>query len=303
MSDVIGPEVLVSGYASIDLTLHASGPATPGQTVLLHGPVAPPLAWGGCAPAAARSLAGLGRRVGLVTWLGDDEPGRRYLDLLQSEGVDIDAVHVEPGAGTPRSYLIADPVGGAACCYHPSGSGALRAGDVALRMLAGASCLGIMVGPAPLSAALLDHRTAGALLAWSVKADPDAFPLPLRRRLLAESRLICLNQHELPFLLAAIDADDLMEPADALTAFAELSGGTVALTAGADGCLVAWPGGRSWVPATPVAVADATGAGDAFFAAFVDAVLRERSPVVAARAATAYVHDMLVARTQTGGGR
>jgi len=295
------PEVLVSGYASIDVMLHASAPPVPGRTVLLRGPVSPPPAFGGCAPAVARGLAALGRRVGLITWLGDDEPGRRYLDLLRSEGVCIDAVHVAPGASSPHCYLIADPSGGVACCYHPSGSPELRPNAAAHRMLAGARCLAITVGPAPLSAALLDSRSPDALVAWGVKADPSAFPLPLRRRLLTESSVVCLNRYELPFLLEAIGVDE--EPAEVATALAMvvgIGGGIVALTAGASGCLVSWPGGQEWVPAIPVPVADTTGAGDAFFAALLDAVLADHSPVDAAQAATEHVHRLLAARVERG---
>src|SRR5690349_3155438 len=91
-------DVLVAGYASIDFVLHASGPPEPGRTVLLRGPAAPTPAFGGCAPAIARTLARLGRRPGVVTWLGDDELGRRYLDRLRRDGVDVGAVHVAAGA-------------------------------------------------------------------------------------------------------------------------------------------------------------------------------------------------------------
>jgi ribokinase len=295
------PQILVSGYASIDVVLHASAPPVPGRTVLLRGPVSPPPAFGGCAPAVARGLAALGRRVGLITWLGDDEPGRSYLDLLRSEGVSIDAVHVAPGASSPHCYLIADPSGGVACCYHPSGSADLRLSEAGKHMLTEARCLAITVGPAPLSAALLASRSPDALVAWGVKADPSAFPLPLRRRLLTESSVVCLNQHELPFLLEAIGVDE--EPAEVATALAMvvgIGGGRVALTAGSAGCLVSWLGGQEWVPAVPVAAADTTGAGDAFFAAFVDAVLANRSPVDAARAASEHVRRLLTARAERG---
>src|SRR5581483_8067084 len=166
------PEFLVAGYASIDIMLQASAPPAPDRTVLLHGPTSPPPTFGGCAPAIAGALARRGRRAGVVTWLGDDAPGRRYLDLLRREGVDVGAVHVKAGAGSPRCYLIEDPSGGVACCYHPSGSAALRLDEAAREKLAGARCLALAVGPAPLTAALLDQRPADAVVAWAVKADP-----------------------------------------------------------------------------------------------------------------------------------
>jgi ribokinase len=79
--------------------------------------------------------------------------------------------------------------------------------------------------------------------------------------------------------LAADAAPD--ELVDALRA---LCSGTIVLTLGADGALVDTNGVREAVPAVPVdSVVDTTGAGDAFSAAYVVALVEGAAPLEAAR--------------------
>ncbi len=67
MTDVGAPgrasgavDVLVAGYASIDVAYRASAPPQAGATALLQGPVAPAWRCGGCGPGAAAALARAG---------------------------------------------------------------------------------------------------------------------------------------------------------------------------------------------------------------------------------------------------
>ncbi len=76
------------------------------------------------------------------------------------------------------------------------------------------------------------------------------------------------------------------------------SGGIVVVTAGAAGCHVLWPDGAAHVPTIPVQVADPTGAGDAFFGAFVAGWLRGGDVVEAASAAAANVATFLRERAE-----
>ena len=292
------PEVVVAGYASIDYAFRASAPPAVGRTALLRGPNPPPPRFGGCAPIAARELARLGCRVGLITWLGDDAEGRAYLDILNAEGVDTTGVLVAPARSTPRCYLFYDPDGGATLCYHPSASAELRLDKAAHEMLRQARALALTVGPAALTEDLLDARSAGTRVAWNVKADSDAYPVALRQRLLRESALLCLNRHELAFVAAAL-ADPPTPPEDegAITSSLHAAAAAVILvTAGSAGCRLVWEGGDVVIPAERVDVDDPTGAGDAFFGAFLATWLGGSEPTAAARTATDRVAAMLRAR-------
>jgi 2-dehydro-3-deoxygluconokinase len=69
----------------------------------------------------------------------------------------------------------------------------------------------------------------------------------------------------------------------------------IALTMGADGCLVVTPQGRVALPAAGVAVIDASGAGDAFNGAYLAARLAGSSPVEAAEAGLAVASRVVAA--------
>ena len=344
-------DVLVSGYASIDVVYRASAPPRAGATALLHGAVIPAPRCGGCGSGAAAALATAGCRVGLVTWLGDDPEGQTCLRSWVETGVDPRGVIVAAGQASPRSFLFYDPAGGATCYYHPSGSAALRLGATGRQMAASARALAVTVGPAALTEELLALRRTDQLLAWNVKADANAFPLELRRRLAQEANVICLNRGELPFVAAALmnsaplfperpsspaatqrvvgprargdgEPDPISDPkkaplpahrergwgegwSDDITALTAAiqkhSGGIVVVTAGAAGYRLAWPGGMSDVSVVPVPVADPTGAGDAFFGAFVAGWLWGKDPPMAAAFAAEHVRAFLRERAASEG--
>ena len=112
-------------------------------------------------------------------------------------------------------------------------------------MLAGARALAVTVGPAALTEELLAARRSDQPLAWNVKADADAFPLAIRRRLVQEAAVICLNRDELPFVAAALSssAPGEVDERALIAAIVHGGGGLVVVTAGAAGCRVASPGG------------------------------------------------------------
>lgn len=276
------PEVVVAGYASLDAVWKANAVGGPGRTALLSGEVEPALKLGGCAQLVAMELSRLGRRTELVSWLGDDDHGRRYLEHLRGVGVGTAAVQVGPGP-SPRTLLIYDPDGGATCYYHPSGAKGQTLAPAAVGWLGGDCTLAVTVGPSGLTGALLDALGPSARLTWSVKADGDAFPLELRRRLLRGSALICFNSAELFFVAEAVAGDGPPATVDAaLVALRRATRATMVLTLGAEGARVVWPEGDEVVHASPLQVEDPTGAGDAFFAGFLAATLAGEAPVAAA---------------------
>jgi ribokinase len=297
-----GLDVLVVGYASIDRVWRAGSRPSPGRTAILEGPVEPAPTFGGCGPNVAVELARLGLRTALVTWLGDDADGRAYLAYLASAGVDLAAVHVEPGQASPRTILVYDPDGGATCLYHPSGSRDQRLSDAGRTAAGAARVLALTVCPARLTVELLDTRRADALVTWNVKADADAYPPELRARLLREARLVCLNRDELAFI-ADSEVPTAFEAAGAAIEMLPVApDAIVALTLGPSGSLVWTAGTTAHVAADLVEVADPTGAGDAYFAGFVAALIGGRSPIEAARAATRHAAAYLRAKASAAAG-
>lgn len=288
-------DVLVSGYASIDEAHTATRLAGAAQTGILTGAVRPEARPGGCGPNSARVLARLGTRVGLVTWLGDDPQGRAFVAGLEEVGVDITGVEIGPGA-SPRSILIYDAAGDAACYFHPSGSSAQRIGAAIEAQLATAKWLAITVGPRELTEQLLDRRQAHTRLAWNVKADPEAFPPALCRRL-ASADLVCLNRGELAFVTDALELPN-RDPAHLI----ERGAGCVVLTQGADGYVVVTTDGTVERAVEPVQSDDPTGAGDAFFAGILAGLNQRAQPIEAAEEGARAAAEYLTARSRVTAG-
>lgn len=241
-------------------------------------------------PRRHAALARLGVQTGLVTWVGDDPQGRAFLAGLEKAGVDVTGVEMGRGP-SPRSLLIYDPNGDAACYFHPSGSAGQRLGPAVEAQLDAAAWLAITVGPSSLTGQLLDRRGPATRLAWNVKADPAAFPPDLCRRLMSAD-LVCLNRGELAFLADALQLLPAVEPMQLV----ERGAGCVVLTRGADGYLVATAGGTVERAVELIAREDPTGAGDAFFAGVLAGLVRGQPPVDAAAAGARVAADFLASR-------
>lgn len=289
-------EALVAGDAAITFSWQVSAAPTPGRTSKLLGPVEPEARFGGCAPGVALALAGLGHRVALVSWLGDDSHGRSYLNELRAHGVDITGVEVAAGQASPRALMLYDPTGSATCLHHPSGSGSLRLPPAGRDRLEESRWLALTAGPAPMSEALLDARPHDTLVAWDVKADPRHYSVELRRRIVRAAHLLCFNRDEVAFLAEAFDDGPVGSPDEQLEKLRQSTSAILVMTDGPAGCRVMDSQGVAAIPASRVEVDDPTGVGDAFFAAFLSATIRRLDPREAGIYATSQATEFLQRR-------
>lgn len=290
-------DAVVAGDAAITFAWQVSVPPAPGRTSKLLGAVEPEGRFGGCAPGVALALAELGHRVALVSWLGDDGYGRAYLDRLRAGGVDVGGVEVAAGQSSARALMLYDSNGSATCLHHPSGSGSLGLPASGRDRLGQARWLVLTAGPAGMTQALLDARRQATSVAWNVKGDPSHYPIPLRRRIIEEAKLVVFNRDELAFLAEALDIPESDSVEAALNALKRVTGAVLVMTDGRAGCRVIWTQGDSAIPATPIDVEDPTGVGDAFFAAFLSATIGGQGPPQAAARATAYASTFLQRRS------
>jgi sugar/nucleoside kinase (ribokinase family) len=273
--------VLVSGYTSIDVRLITDALPAPGETAILEGELVPTSRWGGCAPNVARWLRRLDVPTSLVAWLGDDEEGRGYRELLELAEVDLQLL--ETGAApSPRSWLVSDRDGTSVCFFNPSGADEQRFVDDPARRAA-TDWIALTVGPAGLTRSLIaafadDLRSHRVRIAWDVKADRRAFPQDLVLRL-ASADLVCLNDAEAAFIGEGLGLGRPAEAEDLLARGASV----VAVTRGRAGALVAWPTGTEDVAADHVSSHEPTGAGDAFFAGMLAALRAGAEPRLACR--------------------
>jgi ribokinase len=273
--------VAVCGYTSIDTRLVTGALPRPGESAILEGDVMPAPRWGGCAPNVARWLRRLGVETALVAWLGDDEEGHAYRALLADAGVDLRFLDVGSGS-SPRSWLVSDQSGTSLCFFHPSGAACQRL-DRIEELRAETAWLAVTVGPEQLTRAVLDTfeqdlRARRVRLAWDVKADREAFPPDLVRRLVVAD-LVCLNEDEALFIGEALE----LGRAVAVDDLVERGASVVALTRGRRGALTGWQAGIEEIAGDEIEVREPTGAGDAFFAGLLAALRDGAEPPEAAR--------------------
>ncbi|HZB78029.1 MAG TPA: PfkB family carbohydrate kinase [Solirubrobacteraceae bacterium] len=270
--------IVVAGDVMADVVVALSGPVAYGSDT----PARIAHRGGGAAANLAVWLTRAGAPVHLVGRVGDDPAGRAVAEELRAAGVggtlQVDGglatgtcvVLVEPGgersmlpdAGA-NAALAPTPLPPGAAHLHVAGYALLRPGSrpAALALLAAARAAGVPVSVDPSSAAPLAR--APGFLEW-----------------VAGAALLLPNRAEAAVLAGTADVE---AAARALTAH----GGEVVVKLGAEGAL--WTDGATLlhVPATPVAAADSTGAGDAFAAGLLAARLRGAAPAEALAAGCA----------------
>jgi ribokinase len=259
----VSGHVVAVGAINVDLVTRAPRLPGPGETVMgerleRFG--------GGKGANGAVAAARLGAQVALVGAVGADDDGRRTLDDLRAEGVDVTGVAVLTDTSTGAALIVLDAAGENQIAVAAGANAAVAVGhaeDALRRLLPGAGCVLV-------SAELPDEAVLAAVAA-AVAAGVRCVlnPAPARAALLraAPGALLTPNAGEARDLTGQ---DDVEAAAEALTA---RTGAPVVVTLGGDGALVAAPG----TPlrrhaARPATVVDTTGAGDAFNGALAAAL-------------------------------
>jgi fructokinase len=215
-------------------------------------------------------VARLGVATGWLGLIGDDEPGRLIQKAFADDGMDLSGIEVVKGEHSSMTWIPVDAQGERSIYMFPNVNGKVSAHQVATRFAphikaakhfhTEASQLPI----APVKEAMQIAKRAGVRVIFDFDVSPKFF---------CEMNLG--TQEE---LTAALEFVDVLKPCKA--AAREMTGESdndriadellrlgpkiVAITQGADGCLIANREKRVHVPAFRVNVVDTTGAGDAF---------------------------------------
>jgi ribokinase len=246
--------ILVIGSYNRDTVLRLARFPAPGETLTALGMAK---FHGGKGSNQAVAAARAGGRVALIAAIGDDASGQAARALWAVEGIDAQAVQTAR-APTGAATILLD-----------------AAGENQVIIIPGANAeLALPLGftpPDDITVALAQLETPQAATAALFRALPGtrrilnvAPAAPILPELLATTDMLVLNETE-----AAILAQREAEPAALALALAAETMREVIVTAGAAGAFWARPDGIV-IDATPprVAVADTTGAGDAFLGAF-----------------------------------
>lgn len=262
------PELLASGYPSLDMIMPVSRLPAAGETAILSRFVEPDgYTYGGCGVNVAVGLGRLGRQAGVAMTIGDDALGQRYTAYLRGAGVNTDAVRVLPQAFTSRSYLFRGPDGEYQNYFYPGAADLdTTFPEEAFRQLAPQWSL-ITVGPLAYNQRMLECALAtGSRIAWQLKADIAAYPQGALERFASQSALIFCNRLEAAYLERTLR---LRSVGDLVGRGAQ----AVVLTLGAEGSLVFSADGAHTIPAARCTLVDTTGAGDAYTAGFMAGLL------------------------------
>jgi 2-dehydro-3-deoxygluconokinase len=225
-----------------------------------------------CAIAAARQ----GAKVAYLTRLGNDEFGRRFLDLWAREGVDASGVEIDPDAHT-GVYFITQTPSGHVFSYLRAGSAAsrMRPERLPLALIRSAKFFHTSGITQAISSSACDAvfaaieaaRAAGVKVAYDANWRARLWPVQRARAVIAAT--IALSDY---FLLSIEDAVALSGFAAhaAIVDWCHARGARhVVLKLGAQGALASDGIRCERVAGHAVSAVDATGAGDCFAGALL----------------------------------
>lgn len=243
-----------------------------------------------CVVAAARQ----GAKVGYLTHVGDDAFGHDLLDLWDRETVDRSAVVARPGMRTGIYFIDYGPEGHRFSYYRAgSAASAMRPADIDAAVVAGcrvlhASGISQAIGDGPCDAVFRAMRIAkehGRLVSYDTNLRLPLWPLDRARAVIHAAAAVA------DILLPGLDdARQLLgvdDPSTICDRYLRMGPKVVALTLGAEGCVIATRDARHRLAPIRVEALDATGAGDTFDGAFLAEYLRTEDAARAGRYANA----------------
>jgi fructokinase len=262
------PEVVTLGEALVDLV-----PAGEAAWTFIARP-------GGAPANVAVALARLGSSVAFIGRVGRDPLGHLVAQALAGAGVDLRALQVDEARHTPVAFVLqtASDLDRFLIYRSETADGALEFNAEAAALVAkarvlhlGTTSLASERSRAATYAALEAARGHDVIVSLDANLRPSAWDA--HDHLFAEARSLLPAAHIVKLTLDELRALEL-------TAETILQAGArvVLITEGAAGATASTQAGTIRVPAPDVPLVDATGAGDAFDAAFLHFVLSRADP-------------------------
>lgn len=280
--------VVVFGSSNTDMTVRTPRLPAPGETILGGSFHSSP---GGKGANQAVAASRAGAEVTFICALGDDELGRRALDLFRGEGLKVDHVKVVEGVASGVALIFVDDEGenmigvasGANATFTPEDVSRLpdslfRPGDILLT--------GLEVPVAAAIEAMKRGRTAGMTVILNPAPAPPKGSAETAE-LLAAADVVTPNRGEALALADAPDDGDQTDWRAVARRLLDRGPRAVVITLGSEGCLTATSDEVQAIPARRVKAVDTVGAGDAFNGALAAALARGRGLTEAAQWAVA----------------
>jgi ribokinase len=264
--------ITVVGSLNMDLVARAPRIPQPGETIIGSDFHTVP---GGKGANQAVAAARLGAQVSMVGRVGCDAFAESLLNNLAAAGVDHTFVIHDPQAATGVALIAVDDAGQNSIIVASGANVRLSPADVdgAEAAIAGADALLLQL-ESPLETVTRAAEVARAHGVTVILNPAPARPLPAA--LLSLVDVLIPNESETA-MLTGLPVGSQTEAEAAATALRELGVGTVILTLGERGALLAREDGAEYFPAFEVTPVDTTAAGDAFVGGFAVALAEGRS--------------------------
>jgi ribokinase len=289
--------VVLLGDVNVDVILEIDDYPGPGGDAIA---TRQRLTLGGSATNTAVVIARLGNPARMVGRVGRDHLARLAHDLLDAEHIDRSAVGSDDHEPTSMNIVAVTPNGERTMFAYRGANSRLAPEQLPASLLRDAGALHLSG-----YALLADPQRSAATLAarWAVAADvPIVLDVPVAGAERAAAEILALSADLAmmvvgrPELRILTDLDDV----DAAASYLLARGcRAVALKRGPAGSTLYRPGRRIDLPGLPATVVDTTGAGDAFAAALIHALVhrwQDHEALVLANTLGA------LATTRSGGG-
>jgi ribokinase len=264
------PQICVVGAANIDLISYIPRLPVPGET--LHG-TSFRMGYGGKGANQAVMAAKLGAGVTMVTKLGKDTFGAGTLDNFRRWNIDTRYVAETDDASSGVAPIFVDPSGGNAIVIVTGANDLITAAEIEGARTAMAQAGAVVCQlEIPVETTVQALRTARAEHTLTI-VNPAPARDDLPEELFGLSDVFCPNHVEAA-LMSGSSCDTLDDLVDSAGVFRSRGAGSVVITLGEDGCLVADEKGVDHIPGERVHAVDTTGAGDAFVGALAFCLAR-----------------------------
>lgn len=279
-------EIILAGAGIIDIPVvpfdaAASAYSVPHDRITMNP--------GGDALNEALVLGALGKKVRLISRMGDDDAADYLLSRCEKAGVDTTCVTRAPEIDTGINVVLVDEAGERRFLTNRNGSlRKLELSDFTPEAMQGGRIFcfaSIFVFPllgVPEMAEIFRRAGRNGMI---VCADTT---MPKNHETLEElAPALQYVDYLFPNLAEARAVTGLTDPHEITQAFCDAGVKTVVLKCGRDGCLLRNAEGEITVPGYPARCIDTTGAGDNFVAGFLCAKLDGKSDIECARYANA----------------
>jgi ribokinase len=260
-------DIVVLGGANTDYTIRGSQLPKPGETTVgesFH------IDQGGKGANQAVAASRLGAQVALIACLGNDERGDAMLEQLRREKVDTEAILRDKNTATGAAVIQVASSGEKQIFAAPNANANLKPEDLGNTDILRNTQILLTQLEVPLETVFEASRIAAAAGAKVVLDPAPAKELP--DDFFQYLSVIKPNSREAE-QLTGIKVSDKNSARKAAESLLQRGVKLVAIQAGDEGNLIVWPEGEFWLPKIPVKAVDATGAGDAFAAAFAVALV------------------------------